>query len=85
MKPKQAKIDTLISAGWYQWYNPDYWSHEKCAPQGSDCTYYGLSLDEAYLYETDKDYQRKIKQAQEFGKAIMQAASNLSLKKEPTP
>lgn len=54
MTPK-AKQTTLVSAGWSQWYHPDCWIHPKTVkdPATQDYTKYGMTLDEAYRYETE--------------------------------
>lgn len=45
--------DFLKSRGWFQWYNPDYWCHQQFGNEERDCTDYGLSIDDAYEFETN--------------------------------
>ena len=50
----EKKIKTLKAAGWSRWYHPNNWVHQKTIedPSIQDCTNYGMSLDEAYEFET---------------------------------
>lgn len=50
---EKEKQDFLRSRGWYTWYHPNYWVHEKLVrkPQAQDCTNYGMALDDAVRFE----------------------------------
>lgn len=58
MKEQVNKAEFLKSRGWFQWYNENYWCHEQFGSK--DCTNYGLSLNNAYEFETDKQAKTKI-------------------------
>lgn len=47
------KHEFIKSKGWYQWYNENYWCHSQFDTEQTDCTNWGMSLDEAYKFETD--------------------------------
>ena len=43
----------IISKGWFTYYNPKYWVHEKTVaePAKQDYTDYGMDLNSAYCFE----------------------------------
>lgn len=49
------KTAFLIDKGWSTWYNPDYWVHPKIVQDETkqDYTNYGMSLEQAYEFETN--------------------------------
>lgn len=54
------KDETYLKGnGWYQWYNNDYWCHEKLAPNGYDETYHGVGLKEALIFQRKWDLNEK--------------------------
>lgn len=57
------KRKLLKERGWYPWYNDDYWCHEQFSTNGTDPTYRGLSLNDAYRFETDETFRRGIVRA----------------------
>lgn len=50
------KRSVLLKAGWSTWYNENYWANRKTVqnPAIQNHTDYGLSLDKAYEFETEK-------------------------------
>lgn len=73
MMDKEALIKKL---GWSQWYHPDYWVNPKASPQGSDHTYYGMGLEEAYKFETDPEFAQKQIDAMCLHKSALSWLSN---------
>lgn len=55
-KRTQDKITFLKERGWSTWYNEDYWVNPKVIedPKSQDYTNYGLSLEDAYAWETEE-------------------------------
>lgn len=53
----EEKRSALTAAGWHLWYNHNYWVHSKTIidPARQDYTNYGMSLEDAYRYETDPE------------------------------
>ena len=53
---KEDKEKFLKDNGWHTWYNEEYWVHQKTISDSSrqDYTNYGMSLDKAYEFETNK-------------------------------
>ena len=51
---EEEKIKFLESHGWHTYYNDNYWVNPKTItnPNAQDYTNYGLSLEEAYAFET---------------------------------
>jgi hypothetical protein len=45
----------LEERGWGTWYHPNYWVHKKVIanPEVQDYTNYGMTLEEAYRFETE--------------------------------
>jgi hypothetical protein len=60
MKEQIDKAEFLKSRGWFQWYDPNYWCHKQFDGEERDCTDWGLSLDDAYKFETDIKEKLKI-------------------------
>lgn len=52
---RTEKKELLITLGWFAWYSQNYWCHHQFddKAKGRDCTNWGMSLDEAYEYETN--------------------------------
>lgn len=74
---REDKAKLLREAGWYDWYNPDYWCHEQFGGIGKDPTYRGMSLEAAYEYETKPERRGEINRAIDAGASMMRAFSNL--------
>jgi len=53
---RAEKVEFLKSKGWYDYYNPDYWCNSKFGSASVDCTNRGMSLEDAYKFETDKEF-----------------------------
>lgn len=74
------RIEYLKSCGWYQWYNPSYWCHEQFASASRDPTNWGMSTDEAYLFETDEESKAKTLAGMNILSNALQTMSNLGLR-----
>ena len=46
----------LKKKGWSTWYNPNYWVNPKMIvdPESQDYTDYGMSLGDAYVWESNR-------------------------------
>jgi|GEM_PF-4499739 len=74
---EQDKKKFLESKGWFTWYNPNYWCHEQFGNEERDCTSWGVSLEDAYEFETNDERRNKILEIMEFKFSALKAASNL--------
>lgn len=56
IQTREEKEKFLRSRGWETWYNPNYWVHPKTIVDKSrqDYTNYGMSLNDAMKFETEK-------------------------------
>jgi hypothetical protein len=56
----------IESCGWFQWYNPLYWCHTQFNAEDRDCTNWGMTLGEAYRFETCEHCKKLILDAMDF-------------------
>lgn len=71
----------LTKKGWFPWYSQDYWCHERFGINNRDCTNYGMSLEDAYRYENEKEFAEKINMGMELYSSSLRAYSNLGTTK----
>ena len=76
----QHKCDFIKKLGYYAYYNKDYWVNEKFGSDVRDHTNYGMSLEDAYRYETDKEFSCKVDDGMDFHHRSVVALSNLGQK-----
>jgi hypothetical protein len=80
VRRKNINVDKeklLIERGWYQWYSQKYWCHQQFNTSERDCHNFGMSLDEAYEFETCPAKRRKILEGIELKSYALKALSNL--------
>lgn len=68
---REEKKQFIQERGWFSWYHPDYFCNKKLVnPKYHDCTNYGMSLEDAYSYETNEQEKeridKKLKRCTEF-------------------
>lgn len=74
----EEKQAFLKQRGWYQWYNDNYWCHEQFGENGRDPTSYGMSLQEAYKFETDPKIRKEIMLGMSLASAVRKLFGDLS-------
>lgn len=74
---KEEKLKFLESKGWRQWYNDNYLVHDNFTSDGYDCIQRGMSLSEAYLFETDEESKKRTLAGMEMHESALRVLANL--------
>lgn len=82
MKEQIDKTEFLKARGWFQWYNDNYWCHAQFGSDERDCTNWGMTLDNAYGFETNPEIREKILSGMDLMFNAKKALSNLTMKEQ---